>query len=42
LAINLDFQFELGISAPLAEINPLFVLPRGQGVRAADGVVVLG
>lgn len=25
-----------------AEINPLFVLPQGQGVRAADGVVVLG
>ena len=24
-----------------AEINPLFVLPRGQGVLAADGVVVL-
>ncbi len=25
-----------------AEINPVFVLPVGQGVRAADGVVVLG
>jgi hypothetical protein len=25
-----------------AEINPVFVLPIGQGVRAADGVVVLG
>jgi acetate---CoA ligase (ADP-forming) len=24
-----------------AEINPLFVLPHGQGVRAADGLVVL-
>ncbi|MCZ2497972.1 CoA-binding protein [Xylophilus sp. Kf1] len=24
-----------------AEINPLFVLPRGRGVRAADGVAVL-
>jgi acyl-CoA synthetase (NDP forming) len=24
-----------------AEINPLFVLPRGQGVRAVDGVAVL-
>ena len=24
-----------------AEINPLFVLPRGQGVKAADGVAVL-
>ena len=25
-----------------AEINPLFVLPHGQGVRAADGVATLG
>jgi hypothetical protein len=25
-----------------AEINPLFVLPQGEGVRAADGVAVLG
>ena len=25
-----------------AEVNPLFVLPEGQGVRAADGLVVLG
>jgi acyl-CoA synthetase (NDP forming) len=24
-----------------AEVNPLFVLPEGQGVRAADGLVVL-
>ena len=24
-----------------AEINPLFVLPAGQGVRAADGVAIL-
>jgi hypothetical protein len=24
-----------------AEINPLFVLPAGQGVRAADGLLVL-
>ena len=24
-----------------AEINPLFVMPEGQGVRAADGVAVL-
>ena len=24
-----------------AEINPIFVLPKGQGVRAADGVAVL-
>lgn len=25
-----------------AEINPLFVLPRGEGVRAADGIAILG
>lgn len=25
-----------------AEINPIFVLPEGQGVLAADGIVVLG
>ena len=25
-----------------AEINPLFVLPDGEGVRAADGVAILG
>ena len=25
-----------------AEIYPVFVLPQGQGVLAADGVVVLG
>jgi acyl-CoA synthetase (NDP forming) len=24
-----------------AEINPVFVLPEGQGVRAADGIAVL-
>ena len=24
-----------------AEINPLFVMPQGQGVIAADGVVIL-
>lgn len=24
-----------------AEINPVFVLPQGQGVRAADGMVLL-
>jgi hypothetical protein len=32
---------ELGDRLVEAEINPLFVLPEGQGVRAADGVVVL-
>ena len=31
----------LGSRLREAEINPLFVLPRGQGVRAADGVAVL-
>ena len=33
---------QLGDRLLEAEINPLFVLPAGQGVRAADGVVVLG
>jgi len=32
---------QLGERLAEAEINPLFVLPRGQGVRAADGVAVL-
>jgi acyl-CoA synthetase (NDP forming) len=32
----------LGPSLVEAEINPIFVLPAGQGVRAADGVAVLG
>ncbi len=32
---------QLGERLAQAEINPLFVLPQGQGVRAADGVVVL-
>jgi acetate---CoA ligase (ADP-forming) len=32
---------QLGDRLIEAEINPLFVLPEGQGVRAADGVVVL-
>ena len=32
----------LGPRLVTAEINPLFVLPEGQGVRAADGVLVLG
>jgi acyl-CoA synthetase (NDP forming) len=31
----------LGDRLAEAEINPLFVLPAGQGVRAADGLVVL-
>jgi succinyl-CoA synthetase beta subunit len=32
---------QLGERLVEAEINPLFVLPQGQGVRAADGVLVL-
>jgi acyl-CoA synthetase (NDP forming) len=31
----------LGDGLVTAEINPLFVLPEGQGVRAADGLAVL-
>jgi acyl-CoA synthetase (NDP forming) len=33
---------ELGPQLLEAEINPLFVLPEGQGVRAADGLAVFG
>lgn len=32
---------QLGARLETAEINPLFVLQKGQGVRAADGVAVL-
>ena len=32
----------LGDRLVTAEINPLFVLPEGRGVRAADGLAVLG
>jgi succinyl-CoA synthetase beta subunit len=32
---------QLGERLVEAEINPVFVLPQGQGVRAADGVLVL-
>lgn len=32
---------QLGARLIEAEINPAFVLSQGQGVRAADGVVVL-
>src|SRR5579883_32458 len=32
---------QLGPRLVEAEINPIFVLPEGQGVRAADGVAVL-
>jgi acetate---CoA ligase (ADP-forming) len=32
---------QLGDRLVEAEINPIFVLPQGQGVRAADGVAVL-
>jgi acetate---CoA ligase (ADP-forming) len=31
----------IGTSLQEAEINPLFVLPRGEGVKAADGVAVV-
>lgn len=37
-----NMAVQLGGRLLEAEINPLFVLPQGQGVRAADGVVVLG
>lgn len=33
--------FALGDRLVAAEINPVFVLPKGQGVRAADGIAVL-
>ncbi|MCA0405353.1 MAG: acetate--CoA ligase family protein [Proteobacteria bacterium] len=33
---------QLGDKLVEAEINPIFVLPEGQGVRAADGVAILG
>jgi acetate---CoA ligase (ADP-forming) len=37
-----DMAAQLGERLIEAEINPVFVLPQGQGVRAADGVAVLG
>jgi hypothetical protein len=36
-----EMAAQLGDRLVEAEINPVFVLPAGQGVRAADGVVVL-
>jgi acyl-CoA synthetase (NDP forming) len=36
-----QMTLQLGERLLEAEINPLFVLPAGQGVRAADGVLVL-
>jgi acyl-CoA synthetase (NDP forming) len=36
-----NMAVSLGDRLREAEINPLFVLPAGQGVRAADGLVVL-
>lgn len=36
-----DMVAQLGDQLSEAEINPLFVLAEGQGVRAADGVAVL-
>lgn len=32
---------QLGDRLVEAEINPVFVLPEGRGVRAADGVIVV-
>jgi acyl-CoA synthetase (NDP forming) len=37
-----EMAAQLGDRLVEAEINPVFVLPAGRGVRAADGVVVLG
>ena len=37
-----EMVLALGDRLVEAEINPLFVLPEGQGVRAADAHVVLG
>jgi len=36
-----DMSMHLGERLREAEINPLFVLPQGRGVRAADGLAVL-
>ncbi len=36
-----DMSLRLGERLLEAEINPLFVLPQGRGVRAADGLAVL-
>jgi hypothetical protein len=36
-----DMIEQLGAQILEAEINPLFVLPEGQGVKAADGVVII-
>jgi len=36
-----EMAAQLGDRLVEAEINPVFVLPRGQGVRARDGVAVL-
>ncbi|MFZ2738888.1 MAG: acetate--CoA ligase family protein [Burkholderiaceae bacterium] len=37
-----EMAAQLGARLLEAEINPLFVLPQGQGVLAADGLVLLG
>jgi succinyl-CoA synthetase beta subunit len=36
-----EMALALGPRLEDAEINPLFVLPQGEGVVAADGLVVL-
>lgn len=37
-----DMVAQMGERLVEAEINPLFVLPEGQGVRAADGIAIVG
>jgi acyl-CoA synthetase (NDP forming) len=37
-----DMAMQMGARLLEAEINPLFVLAEGEGVRAADGVAILG
>ena len=39
IAAFAELIVDLGDDLLEAEINPLFVLPAGQGVRAADGLV---
>jgi hypothetical protein len=36
-----ELALALGEALIEAEINPLFVLPQGKGVKAGDGVVLL-
>lgn len=41
ICVSTGFRGHLGARLVEAEINPLFVLPAGLGVRAASGVAVL-